>query len=327
MPHADIDGVKLHYLDVAGASAGATAAPIVFVHEFAGDAHSWEAQIRFFSRTRRCVAYNARGYPPSDAPADPASYSQETAADDAVRVMDRLGIERAHLVGLSMGGFAVLHAGLRHPDRARSLVVAGCGYGAERATRAEFHETVEAMARGFETGGTGAVADDYARSATRIQFRNKDPRGWAEFRDRLRGHSAVGSAATLRGYLKTRPSLYDLEDLARGAHRAHAHRQWRRGRTLSRRRPVPQADDPGRRALGAAAHRPHHQPRGAGALQPRRRRFHRRRGGRRLGPARPPFARPGDARPRRAGTRVRLTRIARAVKARVSSCGSASPCG
>ena len=212
MPHADIDGVKLHYLDVAGASAGATATPIVFVHEFAGDAHSWEAQIRFFSRTRRCVAYNARGYPPSDAPADPASYSQETAAADAVRVMDRLGIERAHLVGLSMGGFAVLHAGLRHPDRARSLVVAGCGYGAERATRAEFHETVEAMARGFETGGTGAVADDYARSATRIQFRNKDPRGWAEFRDRLRGHSAVGSAATLRGYLKTRPSLYDLED-------------------------------------------------------------------------------------------------------------------
>ena len=212
MPYADADGVKLHYVDVAGASAGAAATPVVFVHEFAGDARSWEPQIRFFSRTRRCIAHNARGYPPSDAPADPASYGQETAADDIIRVMDHAGIDRAHLVGLSMGGFAVLHAGLRHPARTRSLVVAGCGYGAERATRTEFHATVEAMAHGFETGGTGAVADDYARSATRIQFRNKDPRGWAEFRDGLRGHSAVGSAATLRGYLMTRPSLYDLKD-------------------------------------------------------------------------------------------------------------------
>ncbi len=211
MPYADANGVKLYYVDVAGAAAGA-AAPIVFVHEFAGDHRSWEPQLRFFSRQRRCVAYNARGYPPSDAPADPSRYSQEIVADDIVRVMDHLDIDKAHLVGLSMGGFAVLHAGLRNPDRARSLVVAGCGYGSERGYRTEFHRTVDAMARGFETGGTGAVADDYARSATRVQFENKDPRGWAEFRDQLREHSAAGSAATLRGYLKTRPSLYDLEE-------------------------------------------------------------------------------------------------------------------
>lgn len=212
MPHVDAGGVKLYYVDVAGAAANAAAVPVVFVHEFAGDHRSWEPQLRYFSRHRRCVAYNARGYPPSDAPADPSFYSQEIVADDIVAVMDGLGIARAHLVGLSMGGFAVLHAGLRHPDRAASLVVAGCGYGSDRGWRAEFHDTVEAMARGFETGGTGAVADSYARSSTRVQFENKDPRGWAEFRDQLREHSAVGSAGTLRGYLRTRPSLYDLED-------------------------------------------------------------------------------------------------------------------
>ena len=212
MPHANVNGVGLRYEDVTGESANESAAPIVFVHEFAGDRLSWESQLRFFSRGRRCIAYNARGYPPSDVPADPASYSQEIVADDIVGVMDSLGIGRAHLVGLSMGGFAVLHAGLRNPRRAFSLVVAGCGYGSERGWRAEFHETVEAMARTLDEGGMGAAADDYARSGTRIQFRNKDPRGWAEFRDRLRGHSAAGSAATLRGYLKTRPSLYDLED-------------------------------------------------------------------------------------------------------------------
>ena len=211
MPYADVDGLKLYYVDVAGAAANAAAAPVVFVHEFAGDHRSWEPQLRAFSRRRRCIAYNARGYPPSDAPADPAFYSQEIVADDIVRMMDHLDIGQAHLVGLSMGGFAVLHAGLRHPERARSLVVAGCGYGSERGFRAEFHESVDALARGFEEGGTGAVADSYARSATRVQFENKDPRGWAEFRDMLREHSAAGSAATLRGYLKTRPSLYDLE--------------------------------------------------------------------------------------------------------------------
>ena len=42
--------------------------PLVFVHEFAGDCRSWEAQLRFFARRYRCIAYNARGYPPSSVP-------------------------------------------------------------------------------------------------------------------------------------------------------------------------------------------------------------------------------------------------------------------
>ena len=60
--------------------------------------------------------------------------------------------------------------------------MAGCGYGSERGGRAAFHAAVDAMADGFAAGGTEAVADDYALSATRVQFQNKDPRGWAEFR-------------------------------------------------------------------------------------------------------------------------------------------------
>ena len=58
------DGVKLYY-EEAGSGA-----PIVFVHEFGGDHRSWEPQLRHFSRRYRCVAYNARGYPPSDVPQD-----------------------------------------------------------------------------------------------------------------------------------------------------------------------------------------------------------------------------------------------------------------
>lgn len=212
MPHADSDGVKLYYVDCRADGAGADATPIIFVHEFAGDHRSWEPQIRYFSRFRRTIAYNARGYPPSDVPPDPKQYAQDIQADDVGHVLDHVGIERAHVVGLSMGGFATLHFGLRHPHRARSLVVAGCGYGAEAKGRAEFQAGAEAMADVYLARGAAAVAEDYARAATRVQFENKDPRGWAEFKAQLAEHSAEGSANTMRGYQKTRPSLYDLED-------------------------------------------------------------------------------------------------------------------
>jgi pimeloyl-ACP methyl ester carboxylesterase len=68
------DGVKLHYEEAGSGS------PIVFVHEFAGDARSWEPQLRHFSRRYRCIAYNARGYPPSDVPEDVERYSQQSRA-------------------------------------------------------------------------------------------------------------------------------------------------------------------------------------------------------------------------------------------------------
>lgn len=212
MAYAEVDGIKLYYVDVSGDSAGAEATPVIFVHEFAGDLRSWEPQLRYFSRIRRAIAYNARGYPPSDAPSDPSFYSQEIVADDIGHVLDALTIDQAHIVGLSMGGFATLHFGLRHPDRAASLVVAGCGYGAEQTGREEFLAQVEGMAAAYLTDGAAAVAENYGRSSTRVQFENKDPRGWREFMDQLAEHSAEGAAATLRGYLKTRPSLYSLED-------------------------------------------------------------------------------------------------------------------
>ena len=74
------DGVDLHYEEVGSGT------PLVFVHEFAGDVRSWEPQLRFFGRRYRCVAFNARGYPPSAVPNDPKAYSQARATDGSVRV-------------------------------------------------------------------------------------------------------------------------------------------------------------------------------------------------------------------------------------------------
>jgi pimeloyl-ACP methyl ester carboxylesterase len=204
MPFAITDGgVRLHFEETG------IGTPVLFIHEFAGDHRSWEPQVRDFSRRYRCVTYNARGYPPSDVPDDTEAYSQARAVADAVAVLDNLGIDKAHVVGLSMGGFCTLHLGLRHPDRARSLVVAGCGYGAQPDKRDSFRSESEANARAFEADPAGA-ATAYALGPARVQFQDKDPRGWAEFVQQLSQHSGPGSARTLRGVQMRRPSLYDL---------------------------------------------------------------------------------------------------------------------
>jgi len=198
------DGIKLYYEETG------TGIPLLFVHEFAGDCRSFEPQVRFFSRRYRCITYNARGYPPSDVPADGARYSQQRAADDIRAVLDALAIEKAHVVGLSMGGFATLHFGMSYPGRARSLVIGGCGYGAEREQRPKFQEESEAWAKRFESLGMKEAGATYALGPTRVQFQNKDPRGWREFAEQFAEHSKEGAALTQRGVQKQRPSLYDL---------------------------------------------------------------------------------------------------------------------
>jgi pimeloyl-ACP methyl ester carboxylesterase len=157
------------------------------------------------------VTFGARGYPPSDVPPDVDSYSQERAVKDIRDVLDHLDIEKAHVIGLSMGGFAALHFGLMLPKRAISLVVAGAGYGAEKQFEAYFKEVSEQVAQNFLKLGSEKFAPTYAVGASRVQFQNKDPRGWAEFAASLGQHSAQGAANTMRGVQARRPSLYDLE--------------------------------------------------------------------------------------------------------------------
>ncbi len=199
------DGVKIFFESAGSGSA------IVFVHEFGGNHWSWEPQMNFFARRHQCITFAARGFPPSDIPQDADQYSQARAADDIIDVMNAAGIERAHIVGLSMGGFAALHAGLRHPERVLSVVAAGAGYGAEKEHEEYFRGISEQVAHNFTKLGSAAFAPVYAEGASRVQFQAKDPRGWRLFADRLAQHSSVGAANTMIGVQMRRPSLYDLE--------------------------------------------------------------------------------------------------------------------
>ncbi len=185
--------------------------PIVFVHEFAGDHRSWEPQVRFLSRRYRCITFNARGYPPSDVPQDSEQYSATHAVDDVAAVLRHFGIDKAHIVGLSMGGYAALNFGLRYPHMARSLVVAGAASGSGPATRQAFLDECAALANLLLDKGMDEGSRHYASSSTRRHYKAKDPRGFDEFCRQFAEHSALGSALTMRGYQMRRPSVVELE--------------------------------------------------------------------------------------------------------------------
>ena len=207
MPYATTDdGVRLFYQEAG------TGIPLIFVHEFAGDHRAWEPQMRHFARRYRAITYAARGYLPSEVPEQVSMYSQARAADDIRAILDHLGIDKAHVVGLSMGGFATLHFGFRHPGRALSICVAGCGYGAEKGQQQKFQAEADTIAAFLDESGIAAFAERYAYGPTRVQFENKDPRGFAEFKQQLGEHSALGARNTQLGVQRERPSLYDLVD-------------------------------------------------------------------------------------------------------------------
>lgn len=206
MPFIDSQGVKLYYEETGSGDV------IIWIHEFAADYRTWEDQVRRFSRDYRCVTYNARGYPPSDVPEDGNAYTYEHQRDDILRIMDALDIQKAHLVGLSMGAYAALQFALAYPDRTLSLVFSSGGSGGGKDDREQFRRDTHAAADRMISEGMAAGAQGLAMGGTRIQLRNKDPRGWEAFRQYMSEHSALGSALTLKNYQALRPPLHEFED-------------------------------------------------------------------------------------------------------------------
>lgn len=199
------DGVRLYYEEAGSGD------PILFIHEFGGHHLSWEPQIRHFTRRYRCITYAARGWLPSDIPDDVASYSQARAADDAACVLKGLSIAKAHLVGLSMGATASVEFGIRHPGLAVSLTAAACGSGAstDPSEKKKFYDTCLAFADRIEQEGMPAMAELYCTGPARVQYREKDPRGWSEFKQQFANSSAQGHAMTMRGVQGPRVPLYE----------------------------------------------------------------------------------------------------------------------
>ena len=206
MPRARVNGVQLYY------ESTGEGFPLVLAHEFAGDFRSWEPQVRYFSRRYRVITYNARGYPPSEVPTEEAAYTQEMAVEDLRGLLEHLGIEKAHIGGLSMGGSLALNFGLAHPEMAESLIIAAAGSGSTDVDA--WRENVAQRSRGMEEQGM-AFMDDYSQGEARVQLCRKDPRGYREFADQFLSHSSLGSALTFRGIQGKRPPVFALEEQMR----------------------------------------------------------------------------------------------------------------
>jgi pimeloyl-ACP methyl ester carboxylesterase len=208
MPHVSAkDGTRLYYEEAGSGT------PVVFVHEYAADYRTWEPQMRHFSRSHRCVTYSQRGYPPSNVPTDPDKYLQNLFRDDVIAVMDALKIDRAHVVGHSMGAATSLHVGIHYPRRCISVTAAGCGYGSSadpqvvEQSRAASRETGKMFAENTMTEG----AKRYGDGPTRQSQKWKDPRGYAHFIKMLSEHSPLGHSLTMLNLQAKRPALHEME--------------------------------------------------------------------------------------------------------------------
>jgi pimeloyl-ACP methyl ester carboxylesterase len=204
MPFAEINGVSIHY------EATGTGPALVFSHEFAGDSRSWKPQVEAFAGEYRCVTWNYRGFPPSEVPDDPSMYSQDILVEDLRGLLDQLEIDKAHFVGLSMGGSVTLHFALAYPERCLSAVVAGAGTGS--TNRPQFEADVERIVDLLRSRTMEEFSEIYAVAPTRTPFMEKDREGWELFKRQLAEHSAVGSANMMERVQLKRPTIFSLED-------------------------------------------------------------------------------------------------------------------
>ena len=167
MPKANVNGINLHY------ETRGQGFPIVFVHEYAGSWESWNSQVEFFSRSYSTVAYNARGYPPSDVPPTPTPTPSSMPSTTST-VSYAIWISRRPTFVASLWVATSLYISPSSiPQWPRGIVVAGTGSGSTDSSR--WGHQIDDLAARMETQGMDSMAF-YTRTQTRTQLLRKDPR-------------------------------------------------------------------------------------------------------------------------------------------------------
>ncbi len=115
MPHADVNGQRLFYKDTGDGD------PVLFSHGFFMDHSMFDPQVAALSDRWRTIAWDERGHGQTETSADAFTYWDS--ANDALGLLDHLGIEQAVLAGMSQGGFLSLRAALTAPERVRALIL------------------------------------------------------------------------------------------------------------------------------------------------------------------------------------------------------------
>lgn len=210
MPYATTtDGVKLWF------EAAGSGPPLLFAHELGSDLRQWRGQVEHFQARYRCIAYDARGYPPSQVPAADEAYLWDRFCGDIGAVMDACGTAEATIVGWSMGAYAALQFARLHPARVRALALVGIGSGSPEADQRLWRAQMKAMAEAWLRDPREGAAL-LAEAPNRQALKRIAPKAFAAWLKDLEGHSPDGMARTCRNYQGRRPGLRDFEgELAR----------------------------------------------------------------------------------------------------------------
>ncbi|GIW13418.1 MAG: alpha/beta hydrolase [Tepidiforma sp.] len=152
MPYLDRSGVRISY-ETAGSGP-----PVLLSHGYSATSRMWQGQVEALAGRFQVITWDMRGHGQSDSPDDPAAYSEAHTVADMAAILDDLGIERAVIGGLSLGGYMSLAFHLAHPGRTRALMLFDTGPGYRNpAGREAWNRTAEARARAFETRGLEAL--------------------------------------------------------------------------------------------------------------------------------------------------------------------------
>ena len=174
MPLTDVNGIQLYY------EAHGEGYPVVFLHGYSSTHHMWRAQVPDFSKDYRFIIYDARGHGQTESPPSVDQYSADIVAEDLYHLLRSLGIEKAVVGGLSMGGYESLRFYLNHPDMVAALVLMDTGPGYRNPdTRAVWNKGLEARARRLETEGIGALAANSTTETSREIMLKQNPIGLA----------------------------------------------------------------------------------------------------------------------------------------------------
>ena len=131
MPRVRVNDIELYY------EAHGQGYPVVFLHGFVGTVNMWHPQVSLLSREHRFIIYDARGHGQSESPPSLDQYSADIVVEDLVQLLGALGIEKAVVGGLSMGGYQSLRFYLHHPRTVAALILMDTGPGYRNPVRRE----------------------------------------------------------------------------------------------------------------------------------------------------------------------------------------------
>lgn len=176
-------------------------APLVLIHGMGGDATEWAHITPELSKETRCIALDLRGHGKSEKPDQP--YTQDMFADDVATLLDTLGIDKAYICGISMGGFVALKAALNHPEKVKGLILI------DSAARmpAKSIEVAGRWGKVFAEEGLEAYIEAEIKDIFHPMFARRHKDAIDAFAESMRTRDSSTIVRIQQGYMKSPPIM------------------------------------------------------------------------------------------------------------------------